>query len=800
MNQGSANRLTNHLLFGIRTLIPLMMLACDGEKLENEQGQINEPSEPSIEIDPLDIDDDGDGFSENEGDCDDDHADLYPGADEICDDIDNNCDGEVDNNPIDGNAYYVDSDNDGFGTGFGVGTSCDEIPDGHSLLPGDCDDENDSVNPDGIELCGDGLDNDCSGGVDDGQLYYFDEDDDGYGDPDNIWVTCDPGDGWVESNLDCNDSDSTIHPEGIEVLLDGIDQDCDGADRLHPYMGTEQYNYAYEALVPDLHDCVMTWHTQGVASSTTCIDCTFAFDITMTYDSSSINNGLCDDLAIDKELTYGYVQDYDELGNSALLIYDPENESWNSWIDTSDGTSSIGFDGELFTYNTGYLNYLYQAAYYSDFWSGTASIIPYDNDGDGLNSLADCNDTDAGLGSSATDIPGDGIDQDCDGSDANPDNDGDNYHFADDCNDSDPTIYPGAPEIFNDGIDQNCDGIDSITISCQTGEVADCAGTCAPSSWLGDGSCDDEFFVYNNVLIDFNCAIHSWDNGDCAPDDDGDGSDASVDCDDDDPTIYPGASEIFNDGIDQNCDGADSIDADGDGVASTVDCDDNDPTAYPGATEILNDGIDQDCNGSDSIQGTDGDGDGFDSTLDCNDSDPLIHPGATEIYADGIDQDCDGSDAAYIQYSGTERLELTEIGQAAGVVPCDVRWNAQSTTGLTDCPGCLFAFQIGFTYDANNSTIDPNGNVCGSYATNFSYQYGYIENYDGAGNDALVWRHPNDINWALWFTNGDLILSNSAPSVVSFNGSQFTYSTGYHDYLYQGNYFTNAVSGSGTVQ
>ena len=80
------------------------------------------------------------------------------------------------------------------------------------------------------------------------------------------------------------------------------------------------------------------------------------------------------------------------------MIYDTANETWSTWIDTSDGTSTLGFDGEQFTYSTGYLNYLYQAAYYSDFWSGSVSVIPYDNDGDGLNSLADCNDTDAGLG------------------------------------------------------------------------------------------------------------------------------------------------------------------------------------------------------------------------------------------------------------------------------------------------------------------------------------------------------------------------------------------------------------------
>ena len=99
-------------------------------------------------------------------------------------------------------------------------------------------------------------------------------------------------------------------------------------DRLHPYVGTEQYTHAYEALVPNDYDCVMEWNTQGVASSTTCVDCTFAFDLTLTYDSTSVNNGRCDNLAVDQELTYGFIQNYDDNGHSALLIYDPANASW----------------------------------------------------------------------------------------------------------------------------------------------------------------------------------------------------------------------------------------------------------------------------------------------------------------------------------------------------------------------------------------------------------------------------------------------------------------------------------------
>ena len=147
-----------------------------------------------------------------------------PFADELCNGLDDNCDGAVDEG-LD-REMFEDLDGDGHGAGDPILT-CD--PDGElASTAGDCDDGDAEVHPAATEVCN-GVDDDCDGEVDEGlaQEGYMDLDGDGHGGGELVLV-CDSSVNLVLEGGDCDDSDATVHPSATETHDDGVDNDCDG--------------------------------------------------------------------------------------------------------------------------------------------------------------------------------------------------------------------------------------------------------------------------------------------------------------------------------------------------------------------------------------------------------------------------------------------------------------------------------------------------------------------------------------------------------------------------------------------
>ena len=223
-----------------RTLLGLFLLGCNGNSgkvgLDDWGTSIDDNNPTTVDTGAshdASIDNDGDGMSEDDGDCDDTDASVYLGADEICDGLDNDCDGVVDNDPTDPYTYYQDLDQDGFGLDDTQYVGCDEEPPpGYASESGDCNDDNDQIHPEKEEEC-DGLDNDCDGTIDEGvveqgTVYYLDNDGDGFGVIEDSVTSCVPLEGYVTDSGDCDDSDINTYPGALE-LCDDVQNDCNGS-------------------------------------------------------------------------------------------------------------------------------------------------------------------------------------------------------------------------------------------------------------------------------------------------------------------------------------------------------------------------------------------------------------------------------------------------------------------------------------------------------------------------------------------------------------------------------------------
>jgi hypothetical protein len=153
---------------------------------------------------------DASGMRINGADCDDTRAFVNPGMPEICDGLDDDCDGVIDEGAQ--LTMVVDADGDGHGDAA-VGAETIEgcaLRPGYSFVADDCDDLRSDVHPAAAELC-DGIDNNCHGNIDEGALltFYVDEDDDGFGTAETL-EACASGPGRATLPGDCDDTNAAL--------------------------------------------------------------------------------------------------------------------------------------------------------------------------------------------------------------------------------------------------------------------------------------------------------------------------------------------------------------------------------------------------------------------------------------------------------------------------------------------------------------------------------------------------------------------------------------------------------------
>ena len=577
---------------------------------------------------------DGDGYSIADGDCNDERPDMRPEGSEVCDGLDNDCDGEVDENTA--NTWYIDGDGDGYGAGEGIG-SCVQ-PGNYVPIAGDCDDEDPEVHPGASEEC-DGVDDDCDGQVDNGVLsaFFSDTDADGYGDPSAPIEGCEAPEGAVDNDFDCDDEDPEVNPVALDICNE-VDDDCDGDLDEDPDIGWyyDKDGDGYGGGEAQVFSCEQQ---DGLTSEGGDSD---DYDNSVSPGADELCDGIDNDSdgeidegdAVDASVWY-VDADGDGYGNEDVSVTACSQPSGYVAItgDTDDASTKVNPGQEEVC--DGVDNDSDGQVDESD--AIDAQLYTVDNDGDGYGDSS-------GSGVYACSTPS-------------------GYAQGTDCDDSDSAINPGATETC-DGVDEDCDGVVDDNPS---------NGSTFYQDWDSDS--------FGNISVTIQaCSVPSGYSAD------------HTDCDDTVASTYPGADE-YCDGDDDDCDGTidndpvDSqawyYDSDGDGYGSSTltttacnqpsgyasvggDCDDGNANVSPGASEVC-DTVDNDCDGAtDEADATnagswyrDLDKDGFGNSskstsscnqpsgyvsdkTDCDDTDANAHPGGTEV-CDGVDNDCDGN-------------------------------------------------------------------------------------------------------------------------------------------------------------
>ncbi|MDG1480742.1 MAG: MopE-related protein [Myxococcota bacterium] len=531
-------------------LILALLIGCRSKDPEAiDTGTLSETGTPRVDAD-------GDGYDASE-DCDDANSVVNPGASEICDGVDNNCDGSVDEDVT--STFYADLDDDGFGDAERTTEAC-EPPDSYVATGTDCDDLDEAVYPSAPEQCDD-IDNDCDGSIDEDVRYtwYADADGDGFGDPDSAYKTCDPPPGYVSDDTDCDDTEAAAYPGGAEVC-DGVDNDCSGETdegvTTTYYQDTDADGFG----IAEATTAACDLPTGYAADPGDCDDTDGAISPNAAEVCDGVDNncdGDTDSDAIDQETFYadtdtdgfgdasssttgceeptGYVSDDTDCDDDEIAINPDADEVCNGVDDDCD--DDIDTDAINFT------------TYYAD------------SDGDGYGST---------VSTTACDLPTGYADN------------------SDDCDDGEALSNPGEVEVC-DSIDNDCDG--SVDEGVTTTYYLDYDGDGFGGSVSTDGCEAPSGYVTNDTDCDDTESTANPDGTEVC-----DGTDNDCDGDTDEGTTTTFYADDDGDGYGDAGEATEDCTATSDQVEDDTDCDDDDASTNPGAEEICDD-IDNDCDG-----------------------------------------------------------------------------------------------------------------------------------------------------------------------------------------------------------
>ena len=349
-----------------------------------------------------------------------------------------------------------------------------------------------------------------------------------------------------------------VNPDAAETWYDGVDQNCAGDDDFDQDADAHRSSAHADgagSLGDDCYDATGDVYPSGAASCARVVDLTpgevYPGASDTPYDGTDADCSGNDDFDQDGD-GFGRCAECDDT--DAAIYPNDDVEVWYDGVDANCDGNDGDQDGD---------------GYYIQ---GYAFTIPADFE------AGDCSDTDASTHPGAADDWYDGVDSNCAGDD-DYDADADGYAAAawggDDCDDAEVTTYPGATDPWYDGVDSDCAGNDDFD---QDGDGFD-----------STDDCDDTAAGVNPSAVE-----------DCAT-----GSDD--DCDGDTNDVGASGCVAFSPDLDGDAYG--DLDAAAclcvaegaytlAGVATEdSDCDDAEGTVNPGATEVCNDGVDNDCDG-----------------------------------------------------------------------------------------------------------------------------------------------------------------------------------------------------------